>query len=264
MATVLDLPPSAKMRVGQGSNFNLALDAGGLKQRITWKCLWEEYPAFLEAVIGPLEQIGGVTRRVPLRNPFFPSLYCVAISGVKGFGADSAISASRPFTWVDLTLEFEQPSWDPSSDSPFVTLTHQGSSRSVTVPGQQYAFSAGTYSGQKIQQDIGVAIGGVAIGVTLHQLPDLNAFLSVAMPLVGKVNSAALTVAGITYAAGTVYFETFQTQSSKTALGTAQHEASISLIWSAMDWNKFLDPGGTATAVTPAPFGTSDLNSMII
>lgn len=264
MSTIADLPPSAKLLIGQSAQTNFAMDGSGLKMRLTWSVSWEDSPAFLEALQGYPETIGTLTRRVPLRNQFVPSIYALAISNARFVGADSAISASRISTHIHYTIEYGPLGYEVGGDSAYVTINHAGSTRSVTVPGVQYAFSAGTYSGTKVQQDVAQPIGGVGMQLTLHQVPSISAFVATADAMLGTVNSTSLVVAGITRAAGTVYFDTYESQSTRSVLGTEQHEVSISLIYSALPWNKFLDPGGSANAVTPAPFPTANHNTLLM
>lgn len=261
MSTLADLPPSAKILVGRNGQFRFAMSGESVNQRLAFKVTWEDSPAFLQAVIGTTATINGLVRRVPLQNPYLPQLYAVGISDCQGVGSDANISATRPYPWLIYTVDFAILPFGVSGDSAFLTLNHDGAGRTVTVPGQYYAFSDGT----KIDQNVGIPIGGHAISLTVHQLPSLINFMAVATPLEGKVNSTTLTVAGISYAPGTVFFETFGTSSQKSAFGVATHEAGISLIYSALPWNKAIKPTtGLPDDVSPAPFQTANLNALVM
>jgi hypothetical protein len=262
MSTLADLPPSAKILVGRNGQFRFAMNGDAVNQRLAFKVTWEDSPAFLQAVIGTTATVNGLVRRIPLQNPYLSQLYAIGISDCQGQGSDENISDTRPYPWLIYTVDFAILPYGVSGDSAFLTLTHDDAGRTVTVPGQNYTFAD---DGSKIDQNVGLPIGGTAVQFTLHQLPSLPGFLSVVLPLVGKVNSTAVTVAGVTYPAGTLYFETFGTGSQRSAFGVETHEGSISLVYSALPWNQAIKPTtGLPANVSPAPFQVANLNALVM
>lgn len=267
MSTTLDLPASALLMGNPSANgpYSGGFDAGGREEELTWAVPFEDRFAFEEAVVGYPETITvgttTITRRVSLKSPYNPNL--IALRARFKSQGKANTNASRPYNTILYSITFGIPPWGAEGDTPYQTLQETGASRSITDPSRRYVFVG---NGQPVDQGVAVTYSGTSFQFTQYGMnkATLQAFREAILPLLATpVNSAPLTVAGITFPAGTILMETYSVQSSSSLFGIFEASASITLNYSALPWNSYMRSDGNIDVLSPQPYQTADLASFI-
>lgn len=228
---------------------------------------WENIGTFRNYVLAGSEVVSGsVVRKVPMQSPFvaqFPNTYASRISGT-GDGSDADVSETRLYADCILAVEFTTLIWSPDGSQPFIEVSYSGSADYDTIPDAKLEFAGNS---EKIDHDAGVLVGQLAIQVTAHQIPDINAWIANLMPLKGKVNSADVVIDGFTYAPGYLLFPTFDASKTTDSGGVVTGEGTISLIQRDIPWNSGIRSDGSVdtivvTGSSTHPYDDADLNGV--
>ena len=237
---------------------------GGRTEYLNFFVAYENLESFCTQVAGSPTSFGTgtgaiITQQVPLAHPRVPKLYATKITH-RAATSDEFVTTNRPFAGCQVTVEFKAFEYDLGDGStPWIRIRAQGSSDMITLPGVPFAFG----TGEKIEQDVGVVVGQVAFEITKFQVPDFDQWCSVAVPLMGKVNSTALTISKTTFAAGCVFFPTFSLDSQTNVLGSPQTQVSFPLVFRQLQWNYAMRSDGVYAEVLPNPYATTDLSVLL-
>jgi hypothetical protein len=237
---------------------------GGRTEYMSFFVKYEDLEEFCSQVAGVPTSFGTgtgaiITQQVPLQHPRVKRLYACQIEH-KEATSDEFVTTSRPFAACQVTVTFKAFEYDPGNgDTPWIKIQAQGSSDMITLPGVPFAFS----TGEKIEQDIGRIVGQVAFQLTRFQIPDFDQWCSVAIPLMGYVNSSALTISKTTFAAGLVLFPTFDLSSQTNFLGSPQTQVTFPIVYRTLNWNYGMRSDGVYDAITPSPYPTADLSALL-
>lgn len=229
------------------------------------KCAFVDHEKLIKLLAGlPVLSGSGagatVTRALPCVYPWNPNLYVTRI-GLRAAGSDSSVTIDRPWSSVILTVEFSTLPYDPKdTNNPFMAVNIRGASSLITQPNVQYSFVG---NGEKIDADLGFPVSELTFEIRKFSLPNIDAFLTVAMPLLNKVNSDTVTISTTTFAAGYMMFPTFDLSVEQNALGTPQYAVTIPLQYRSLKWNQGIRSDGTVDTITPAPFSTAALSGLL-
>lgn len=243
--------------------FGGSVDTGGSTRSLNFLVKFDKLEAFLKEIAGlPVlfgsGTTGTIERALPLQYPWNPYLYAARMS-LRGAGSDSEVSSDRPWTYAIVTVEFTTLDFDPkNSDQPYLSVRVHGSSSFITLPGVAFSFAG---NGEKIEQDVGKLCGEKTIEVTKYAIPDLDQFQAVCDPILGKVNSATVTIGKTAYAAGYLLFSTYSADSEQNVLGTPKYRASLMYSYRAIKWNQAMRSDGTYDDLSPAPYTTGDIST---
>lgn len=258
------LPPSYQLlsnAEGPGQ-YNGGFDASGRADVLTFRVPFEDAEAFYAACVGTdtTVVVGGVsvTRKIPLQCAWGSKLYARRVS-YRGVGSDAAVSEARPYSHVDISVEFGPLGYDPTGAAPYLSIRYRGTSEQITVPGGgTYAFA----NGEKIDHDVGVWCGSVALEITRYQVPDLTAWLTLCASRKGKVNGDTVTLDGFTYPPKSLLYPTFDAAKTASTSGELQASATIVLLQRDILWTSGVRSDGVVDAITPAPYVTTTFMDM--
>ena len=110
---------------------------------------------------------------------------------------------------------------------------------------------------------MGKKIGGHIIEITRLQIPSLDAFLAVAEPKEGCINSDVVTIGSTSYAAGYSCLKPSRPRTRTTGLGARQSQATIVFHYSSLPWNSDITSAGAVEALTPAIYTTTTLAPLL-
>lgn len=263
MSTTADLPATAKLLNNPQGNgvYQGDIDEKGRRHVLSWKVPWEDHNDFLETAGGtPVVFTSGgssVTVMVPLKFPYADNMYAKRIT-YRGEGSDKLVDDARLYPWVIVTVEFGTFDYAVESATPFLTIRYRASASFATIPNVPFRFG----TGEKLGQDVGVLVGEYAIEVTRHRVADLGSLIAILKPLVGMVSSTSITIDGVTYAAGTLHFPTFEGTEQTFVLGNSQQELSYAVLYRSIPWNSALRSDGVVDVLIPAPYPTADMTSL--
>lgn len=265
MSTSADLPSSAAMLSNPAGNgaYSYSEDAGNRIEEYSWVCNWDDRNAFREVVIGYPETVivGGmsVTRNITLQSDITPDLYAIGIS-MKGEGKSNT-HGTRPYNKAIFKIKYALPTNGAGADSPYYSISEQGSLRSVTVPNYKNSFS----NGEKLDSNYALTFPGTSILLTIFQVNDIVAFRSMAQNMLATpVNSSPITLGGLSVGTGKALFEGYSTDSTISGLGVEQHSGQIVINVSSLPWNSFVRSDGNIDTLNNPPYSTGNLNTLLI
>lgn len=266
MSTVSQLPASARRLSNPSGNgaYSTSEDIQNRTETYSYICDWNDWEAFRQVVVGLPQTftLGGVsiTRRVSLQSEITPALYAVSYD-MKGQGKANT-SADRPYNSAIFTITYAYPTLgNVSGQSPYYSISEQGSLRSVTVPNYKNSFP----NGELLDSNFALTFPGVSIVLTLFQLNDVAAFHSAAQTMLGTpVNSSPITIGGLSVDSGKALFESYSTESTMDLFGVTQHSGQLNINVSSLKWNSFVRSDGVISELTTPPYQTGDLNTLIV
>jgi hypothetical protein len=240
---------------------------GSTSRTLRFLVYFSDVESFCAQVAGVPQQFGTgplslVTQQSPLVYPWNSKLYA------QGIAFDAAtvdqhlttINDANPFTKAVVTVTFASFPYNVGDgSSPWLQVNVKGSTEFLTIPGMAYAFS----SGEKIEQDIGRLIGLQTYSITRYQIPSLDAWLALANPLLGYVNSDVVLVGATPHAPGTILFPTQDCSSQATITGSPQSEATFQLSYRSIGWNSGVRSDGMVDTITPTPYPTTALSGLL-
>lgn len=248
----------------QNGAFRGRVNDNGREDSATFLVDFADLDDFIEQVKGVSVTYGSgssatISRRIPLQCPWNDNLYAIALD-YQSVGSDESVGSSRPWGSIAVTVTFGALKWFPTDPSqPYIVKRYRGAGRIITIPGTAYTFSGG----ERREQDVGKKIGGHIIEITRLQIPSLDAFLAVAEPKEGCINSDVVTIGSTSYAAGYLLFETFSAEDQNNGLGARQSQATIVFHYSSLPWNSDITSAGAVEALTPAIYTTTTLAPLL-
>ena len=233
-------------------------DPSGRTETLVFKVDWTDYENFLGYILGGPQSFGTgsaakIVRQIPMVYPYNPRLYAVAFDSAASNANKTpslrTMGQSTPYASQVVTITFGTLPFIPdATGQPYIGVRTRGGFEVRTIPGLGLAFS----SGEKIDQDFGRLVGTKTIEVVRYQIPDLDAWIAVADPLMGYVNSAGLAIRSTTYAAGTVLFVSYDSDEQKTSLGIVQQQITLQFLYNSIPWNSAIRSDGVIDTYTPA------------
>jgi hypothetical protein len=248
---------------GPGNGLKWTDTTSGNTHTVSMAIPWENIATFRQYMLYSVVVSGGVSvQSIPCQSPFigqFPNTYCTQITAQTD-GQDANVSATRLSTDILLEVTFSTLTWVPSTSSPFLEVSYAGSADYDTVPDSAMSFVS---SGEKIDHDAGVMVGQVAIDITFYAIANVVSWIGTVNALKSKVNSASITIDGVSYAAGYLFFPTYDLQKSVDSNGNITGTATVHFIQRDIPWNMGITSAGVVDAITPAPYQTADLNGVL-
>lgn len=267
MATTLDditVDYTFANHPNQTGAFRGRVNDSGREDTATFLVDFGDLNTFIDQVKGKSVSYGSgtsatITRNIPLQCPWNTNLYAVALD-YQSLGSDNAISNTRPWAEVAVTVTFGTLKWFPNDPSqPYIVKRYRGAGRIITIPGTFYTFSGG----ERREQDIGKKVGGHIIEITRLQIPNFDAFLALAEPKEGSINSDVVTIGATSYAAGYLLFETFSADDQNNGLGARQSQATIVFHYSSLPWNYDITSAGAVEELSPSIYSATTLSSLL-
>jgi hypothetical protein len=252
MATVADLPASAKILYGPGGQISGQVFAQ-CGADLTWSVPDVDVQQFLTVVGGGVSGGQGSTQWViPLRHPSFTQLYAKSISG-KTLGYDTV---RKYFAMWAITVHFETPPYATNGPDAFLTIQGRPGGRAMALPA-----SGGTLAdGSRTAHDPGQWVPGFTYDVTVHQLPYLNE--GGWLGFIRCVNSTTFR----NCPPGTVLYSGPAFNRTTTFSGVTTYEVTHSFEVSAVDWNSEYGMDGSLQEWTSAGntrYPKVDLNQLL-
>lgn len=216
----------------------------GPRATVKFKCLWDQRYQMVRDLVGTWVVSGSsVVRTPPYRYPESPNLICTSIDLIEPFGKPY-IPAGFALPWIAkkyavITAGFTVPTWTPDGPSAYSTIQFGASGEFLTLPETTYRFSDGTPTGTPI----GLLVPQMEISVTRHRMPTVP--VSQMFGLQGKINNAAYSISGYSFAAGTLLFMPGASTIEADTAGTLSYACEYKFIARTFNWNYYLHPNRT-------------------
>lgn len=248
MASVLSVPVTIA-QMGNQTGISEAYPAYRQPSAtVVFTCAASDRFQLLQDLAGTVVASGNnVIRTYPYQYPPSPNLICVAIQSIEFYGKPQLLPGlSLPWlarSRCKVTAQFGLPAWfqgnqDPSGQ-PYTTTSFSITGEKLTLPETTYTFP----SGWPTNTPVGIDMPQANISLKRHQMPIVP--VSLAFPLIGKVNLSPVTLAGFSCAAGTVLFMGFNSTLTADVLGNVTYDVEYSLSYRPRPWNQFLSPDPT-------------------
>jgi hypothetical protein len=271
---IADMPPGLnwKRLLGTGAT---TLHAGeqGESTVMKFACPWTEAWAFIDAIKGEEETIGGQTARVPLENPEREGQYAYRVSGRgiggKGIGAGAqypdypAAWENATFSFAELDVEFRTPEFNIGDGTVWGRRSLRISAEAITAPGSPYSF----VGGGPLNQDVAKILPLIDVRFTRYwltpaKLLDLEDLVE---DILYKTNEEPFTLTGKTYPPETLLCAGLITNADFTGIGNVQTNAEISFLVKPTGWNfvPTWQTGGAFTEVTPPIYEPEDYDQFL-
>jgi hypothetical protein len=241
MSTTADLPASAVRDYRSPSEVGLdGINTPGMAadSTETWFCLLKDRTAFLNAVIGTPQLVGGpsgtMIRTVPLQHPEYPALYATRAK-TRAFGYDAD---KRFWLWCRISVEFSSRPYALSGADAFLSINGSETSRQIPAPAVMARINGATPV-----YDPGLTIIGELQTITLHDLPDYAPEKFDALK--GCTNIATFR----NRPPGTVLYRGCSYDATSNFTGV-KWNASHGLEYSPFPWNFGLNPDGSSSLIT--------------
>jgi hypothetical protein len=241
---------------------------GGPTADVVFKCAYGSRYALVKALRGYVTTSGkSINYHPPYRYPPSPNLVCSSIGTIRGLQPKNDGSGWLVYKTAYVPAHFSVPTWtgfadqtntpDPSGQM-YCTTKFKVSSEVFSPPGGSYYYTAGTNSGQAVEESsIGIIRSRVEISMTRHKFPFVP--LNAIMGLEGAaVNSAAVTFADKTFPRGCLLFGGMTSDPQPdAATGDVYQELEFTFLGnSSVEWNAFMDRKGAYQLVNSKADGT--------
>jgi hypothetical protein len=217
----------------------------GATATIKFKCLWDDRYQLVQDLVGTWKGTppSSVIRVPPFRYPDSPNLFCSSIQSIEPFGKPT-IWSTIGLPWITrkyaiVTATFSVPHWDFSGPDAYTKITFNASGEFLTVPETSTHFGDGTPT----NSPIGILIPQIEISVERNRMPYLP--VAAMASCVGRVNSAAYTIAGYVFQPGYLLFSAGQSNVQADASGQISYSQEYKFLYRSVQWNYFLHPAGT-------------------
>ena len=196
--------------------------------------------------------------------PQFQGLYCNHTKQKFILGTDAG---GTGYQLVEVEFEFgELQEWTTNDNCQSAIISTELSIEGLALPQGSFTWTSGTNSGNPLDPDKDIQpqlwLPFVAIEVNFAFKPTLP--LQTFNDNAGMVNSANVTIAGVTFSAGQLLFQGVQSEPSTSVDGSIGWSRVIKFAARQDDWNKVYSPAdGTFESVTPNLYDTGDLNDVL-
>lgn len=241
----------------------------GAKAKALISCAWASRYQVLRGLAGSVTMSGSsIVRNAPFAYPDSPNLFCTEIESITPRGVAPPAGSGWP-QWQKAVIAavFTVPKWQfasgtpgqqvDASGQPWTTTRFRGSGEVFTPEGNTYKWSSGSFAGQPVKNShVGVVRPRTEIGMTRHWMPYVPVGFNATYG--GTINQNPIQMSDHLYPQGTVLFSHINTEIASDTLGNLTQEVEYVMIANDddIDWNKYLDPGGSWTFIDTAGNGT--------